>query len=125
MKIPAIFQGKVCNCGSPILDKSVKEIGIDYQTQQFLLRFCCPDCGLNGRLLFKTGESRKLEDLCSEIINMKKIAESNDNVEKNDKKSLPTKEEKFCMIFDQNKIGCLFIPEWTNESCHKLLNCYQ
>ena len=109
MKLPAIFQGKECNCGTKIQEESIKEIGIDLSTGKFIFRFDCPECGLNGKFIFKN-ENKKLEDLCGEIIKM--VQENEPKTETNKK---ITKEEVFSKHFDQNAIGCLFIPDWTEE----------
>ena len=120
MKVPTIFKGKTCKCGCAINDQSVREIGIDFNTEQFLLRFTCSECGFNGKLVFKT-ENRRIEDLCAEIANVTESAveSSTESVKRVDDgqniKIGRSKEELFCNHFDQNKLGCLFIPEWTDE----------
>jgi hypothetical protein len=140
MKVPAIFKGKLCKCGNEIGDHSAKEIGVDFNTEQFLLRFTCSKCGFNGRLIFKT-DNKKVEDLCKEIISMTESSIGNEEIEemeapkkprksKNDekafskikrKKGRKTIAQMFCTDFDQNAIGCLFIPECTDD----LINEYE
>lgn len=118
MRVPTIFQGKMCKCGNLIEDQSVKEIGIDFNTEQFVLRFTCSKCGLNGKLRFKT-ENKKIEDLCSEIIS---VAEASKALNKESEKNSKTFEDIFSSDFDQNKIACLFIPKWTDESMSNFLD---
>lgn len=112
MRIPTIFKGKTCSCGSKIEDECVKEVGIDLNSEQYVLRFNCPECGLNGRLLFKAGS--ETGNPFEEMFKMADADRSNRKSRKSEAKK-PTKEELFCANFDQNKIGCLFIPEWTDE----------
>ena len=114
MRVPVIFQGKTCSCGSMIKDETIKEIGIDFKTEQFVLRFLCGDCGLNGKLVFKTSD-KKIEDLCAEVLKMNEESRCLENKEEGEKNNKSSREETFVLNFDQNKIGCLFIPEWTNE----------
>jgi len=119
MKVPIIFKGKTCDCGSKIEDRSVREIGIDFSTEKFLLRFTCPTCGFKGRLVFETAD-RKIEDLCAEIANMTEASGQTEE-ETNEEAVMVeggkrTREEIFCVNFDQNEIACLFIPDWTEES---------
>jgi len=127
MKVPTIFKGKTCKCGNSISDDSVREIGIDFNTEKFLLRFTCVECGFKGRLVFET-ENKKIEDLCLEIINMTessgKMEELSDSDSENNGCEKMTMEEVFCSDFDQNSIGCLFIPTWTEESMHEFELCF-
>lgn len=113
MRVPVIFQGKICSCGVAIKDENIKEIGIDFKTEQFVLRFTCDKCGLNGKLVFKTND-KKIEDLCADVIKMAESCKCSENKEETEK-AMTEKEEIFITNFDQNKMGCLFIPEWTNE----------
>jgi len=115
MRIPSVFQGKACRCGTKIADEYVKEIGIDLETKQFVLRFACPDCGLNGKLRFHMAVGQGVEDLCAEIVKGQGTIEAGEDME-NKKANSMSKEEVFATHFDQNRIGCLFIPDWTEES---------
>jgi hypothetical protein len=110
MKVPAVFQGKKCQCGSVINDGWVREIGIDFNEEQFILRFTCEVCGFKGKVKFRT-KNQKVEDLCREIADMSEASGSSETFLDNDvatsvntkiKKSSRSMEEVFSSNFEQN-----------------------
>ena len=109
MKIPSIFKNRPCSCGKIITEEEIEEVGVDVRKDVFVIRFRCSSCNLLGKVVFPERE-RDVVDLCYVIM------KENDEIKK--------REETFDMEFCKNKMGCLFIPEWTDERfddlCHSL-----
>ena len=106
MKIPVIFQEKLCNCGKKIENKEISEVGVLINKEKFIIRFVCSKCNFKGKITFSTSESNFIS-LCEKIIKENKKEESIEQIKKNQ--------------FDKNKIGCWHIPDWTDESYDELI----
>jgi len=101
MFLPTIFRNKKCNCGRVIEEDQVREIGVSTEDGKFLLRFKCPDCGLSGKITFPD-QDRDIVQFCQEILRENEKKESGEKVKKSE--------------FYREKLGCLYIPSWTNDS---------
>ena len=102
MNIPAIFSNSVCKCSYPLEKSDMKEIGVDVIENIFFLRFKCPKCDLDGKVRFSKFE-RSVFDLCKQIVK----EDQNENIDE--------LSERMFELYKEN-IGCLHIPDWTEES---------
>lgn len=105
MFLPTIFKNKKCQCGEIIEEDSIREIAVSIKDGKFLIRFNCPECGLAGKLTFSNGDGNVVE-FSKAILK-----------EADDKKSLEMIKQS---EFYREKLGCLYIPQWTDESYKQL-----
>lgn len=104
MNIPTLFQNSVCKCGYELEENNMKEIGVDISESIFFMRFKCPSCSLDGKIRFSKFK-KTVSELCKEIAD-----EEQDDLA----------ETMFELYKD--RIGCLHIPDWTDESFEESLN---
>ena len=107
MFLPTIFKNKKCNCGTVIEEDAIREIGVSVKDGKFLLRFNCPQCGLAGKLTFPN-KSNDVIEFCRTILSENEQKKSVEHIRQSQ--------------FYREKLGCLYMPSWTNESFDEFQN---